>query len=179
MIAIHIQNNITLDKKLLRIKRINAAGYGLQRNKLPKSFITKKELGCFSRSKREFILIPNGAFGIPFCSLARRWTIPQHRVGQSHFRSLSRLFLFLSESTQQRPAAFIGDWASDAGIKQGLEELSADLHHDQYSEAVADEQCSLRVMSGNQFIDNFTTELRELLESASVKVRQLVIVQSK
>lgn len=78
----------------------------------------KKEVGFLSRPKRGSILILNGALGMPLCSLARRWTVDQDRVGLSHFRSLSLLFLFLSESTQQRPAAFIGDWPSDAGIKQ-------------------------------------------------------------
>ncbi len=71
-----------------------------------------------------------------------------------------------------------------AEIKCKLEKLTVGYKQIQHAKAIAEEEPLLHVVSGhvvsgNQFIDDFTAELRKLLESASMKVRQLVIVESK
>lgn len=71
-----------------------------------------------------------------------------------------------------------------AEIKCKLEKLTVGDKQIQHAKAIAEEEPSLHVVSGhvvsgNQFVDDFTAELRKLLESASMKVRQLVIVESK
>ena len=143
MIAIHIQNNITLDKKLLRIKRINAGRLRPTKKQAPKIFHNEKRAWFFQPFETRIHF--DTQWSIWHSVLLSRETMDHPSttaLGSLTFGRYHVCFYFYPNPRNSDLQHSSGTGASDAGIKQGLEELSADLRHDQYSEAVADEQCS-------------------------------------